>query len=100
VTGNVQIKPLASMQVPLKARQELRQTLLRWLSHLAQGARSHEEGAEIDGCTLLDLCTHYRVQYPGGAADLLQSWNSARCPRRTLATERSALVAVSGRKAG
>ena len=70
------------MQVPLQARQELRKNMSRWLSCWGQRSQRREGGAEVDGCTLLDLCTHYQVRYSGGTANLGESWNAARVASR------------------
>lgn len=70
-----QVRPLASMQVPIQARLDLRDGMYRWLPH----ARSQEvwlgDGSTIEATVLLDFCLHHRISYAGGDQKLALKWD-------------------------
>ncbi len=71
------MRPLEGMGAPLKVRFELMQMFERWLSRPRHpdfflGAKEF-----VDERSILDLCQHYRLEYPGGAEDVAKSWDAS-----------------------
>lgn len=77
MAGFEEVRLLEGMQAPLQVRLELRQTFERWLSRLNHHSRNFEHGFVVDELALLDLCQHYRLEYPGSAEDIAKSWDDS-----------------------
>ncbi|KWB20845.1 hypothetical protein WL32_17095 [Burkholderia cepacia] len=65
------------MDAPLKVRHELRQMFERWLPRSRHPRLTLGSDEVIDELSLLDLCRHYRLEYPGGAEDVAKSWDAS-----------------------
>lgn len=77
MTGFEEVRPFENMWAPLKARLELRQMFERWLSRSRHHLRSFEPGEPVDELSLLELCRHYRLEYPGSAQDIATIWDES-----------------------
>jgi len=71
------VRPLEGMSAPLKVRHHLRQLFDRWLSRPPQPRPVLRQEEAIDDLSLLSLCAHYRVEYPGGRDDVAANWNAS-----------------------
>lgn len=71
------IRPMHGMETPLTVRMELRQNLARWLTHWRQTGQPPRQEGDIDGDTLLRICLHYRVEYPGAVKAFGHEWDAA-----------------------
>jgi hypothetical protein len=77
VAGFEEVRPIEGMLAPLKVRFELRQMFERWLSgSLHRRVRLGADEA-VDELSILDLCQHYRLEYPGGAEDVAKIWDES-----------------------
>ncbi len=63
--------------MPLKVRLELRQMFERWLSRSRHQRPTVGSDEMVDELSLLDLCRHYRLEYPGGAEDVGKTWDAS-----------------------
>lgn len=72
-----EVQPLSGMRVPEHARRDLRQMFERWLSHSRHSR--HIVGREdlVDELSILDLCDHYRLEYPGGTDGVAEFWDKS-----------------------
>ncbi|QYM90443.1 tetratricopeptide repeat protein [Dickeya zeae] len=75
--GFEEIRPMEGMFAPLDVRRELREMFARWLSKPSHLRPARREDEWVDEHALLSLCKHYRLEYPGEAADLAQRWNAS-----------------------
>lgn len=76
--GFEEVRSMEGMRAPLQLRQELRCFFERWLSkpqHHHYAPSSHEAVHER---RLFDLFQHYRLEYPGGARDIAQTWDQSK----------------------
>ncbi|BDC83294.1 hypothetical protein [Aeromonas hydrophila] len=71
------VRPLEGMWAPLQARIELRQMFGRWLSQSQHSRPICWQNGIVDELSLLDLCQHYRLEYPGGAEDVVKNWDES-----------------------
>ncbi|MBB1634909.1 hypothetical protein [Cupriavidus sp. UME77] len=65
------------MRAPLKVRLELRQMFERWLSRSPQPRPILGPDGMVDEVSLLDLCQHYRMEYPGSAEGVAKTWDAS-----------------------
>lgn len=72
-----EVRPLEGMWAPLQVRRELRQMFERWLSRSREQRAIFGLGEMVDELSLLDLSKYYRLEYPGGAADIAKTWNES-----------------------
>jgi len=77
VSEHEDVRPLEGMSAPLRVRHDLRQLFERWLSRAPRPRRILGQDEAIDELSLLDLCSHYRVEYPGGLDDVAANWNAS-----------------------
>ncbi|SCC90963.1 conserved hypothetical protein [Thiomonas sp. X19] len=77
MSGYEQVWPLEGMGAPLKVRHELRQLFERWLSRSRHPRLIVGSDGMVDELSLLDLCKHYRLEYPGGAEDVAKTWDES-----------------------
>jgi len=77
VAGFEEVRPLEGMEAPLKVRFELMQMFERWLSRSRQPRPIFRADEMVDELSLLDLCQHYRLEYPGGAEDVAKIWDES-----------------------
>lgn len=77
MVGFEEVRPLEGMWAPLKVRIELRQMLERWLSRSRHPRPIFGQDVIVDELSLLDLCQHYRLEYPGGAKDVAKAWDES-----------------------
>jgi len=77
VAGFEEVQPIEGMSAPLKVRFDLMQMFERWLPGSNNPRPSYEPGEIIDELRLLDLCQHYRLEYPGGAVDIAEIWDKS-----------------------
>lgn len=77
MTGFEEVRPFENMWAPLKARLELRQMFERWLSRSRHHLRTFGPGEPVDELSLLELCRHYRLEYPGSAPDIATIWDES-----------------------
>ncbi|WP_192458012.1 hypothetical protein [Musicola keenii] len=75
--GFENISPMEGGPASLDVRRELREAFARWLPrpHHIRPAQSSDEC--VDEQALLSLCEHFRLEYPGEAKDLAQSWDES-----------------------
>lgn len=75
--GFEDLYPMDEFYSPLDLRRELREAFARWLPrpHHPRPARASDEC--VDERTLLCFCEHFRLEYPGEAKDLAQSWDES-----------------------
>lgn len=71
------MRPFDDMRTPLKVRLELRQMFERWLPRSRHPRPIHGADDMVDERSLLDLCQHYRLEYPGGAEDVAATWDES-----------------------
>jgi len=72
-----EVRPLEGMGAPLKVRFELMQVFERWLSRSRQPPPIFGADEMVDELSLLDLCQHYRLEYPGGAENIAKIWDES-----------------------
>lgn len=72
-----EVRPFEGMWAPLKARLELRKTFKRWLAWSRQPHFIVESEEIVDELCLLELCQHYRLEYPGCAGDIAKTWDES-----------------------
>ena len=77
VAGFEEVHPFEGMWEPLKARLELRQMFERWLPRSRYSRPIPEPDEIVDELRLLDLCQHYRLEYPGGTEDVAKTWDES-----------------------
>lgn len=77
MAGFEEVRPLEGMWAPLKVRLDLRQMFERWLSRSRHPRPILGLDEMVDELSLLDLCQHYRLEYPGGAEDLAKIWDES-----------------------
>lgn len=77
MAGFEEVRPLEGMWAPLKVRLELRQMFERWLSRSSHPRPALGPDEMVDELSLLDLCQHYRLEYPGGAEDVAKIWDES-----------------------
>ncbi|MDE2252922.1 MAG: hypothetical protein KGL42_01435 [Betaproteobacteria bacterium] len=77
MSGYKQVRPLEGMGAPLKVRHELRQLFERWLSRSRHPRLIVGSDGMVDELGLLDLCKHYRLEYPGSAEDIAKTWDES-----------------------
>jgi len=77
VAGFEEVRPLEGMWAPPKVRLELRQMFERWLSRSRYPHPILGQNETVDEVSLLDLCQHYRLEYPGGAEDVAKIWDES-----------------------
>lgn len=77
MTGFEEVRPFENMWAPLKARLELRQMFERWLTRSRHHLRSFEPGEPIGELSLLELCRHYRLEYPGSTQNIATIWDES-----------------------
>lgn len=77
MAGFEEVRPLEGMRAPLKVRLELRQMFDRWLSRSRHLRPILGPDEMVDELSLLDLCQHYRLEYPGGAEDVAKIWDES-----------------------
>ncbi|MFY1975370.1 hypothetical protein ACOTCQ_29235 [Achromobacter dolens] len=78
MSGFEDVRLPKGMGAPLMVRFEFRQMFDRWLPRLRQPRFVSESDAMVDELSLLDLCKHYRLEYPGGAADVAKTWDESK----------------------
>ena len=71
------VRPLEGMWAPLQVRIELRQMFEHWLSRSQHSRPISRQHGVVDELSLLDLCQHYRFEYPGGAEDVAKNWDES-----------------------
>lgn len=71
------VRPMDGMQAPLQVRAELRQLFDRWLARLGQHHHTLRTHDVVDDLSLLNLCKHYRVEYPGRVEDIADAWDKS-----------------------
>ncbi|MFP1824730.1 hypothetical protein [Lonsdalea quercina] len=71
------ISPLEGIFASLEVRRELRGAFARWLPtpHNLRHSRVSDEW--VDEQALLSLCENFRLEYPGAAKNLAQSWDES-----------------------
>ena len=72
-----EVRPLEGMWAPLKVRLEMRQMFERWLSRSRLPRLTFGPDGMVDELSLLDLCQHYRLEYPGGVEDVAKTWDES-----------------------
>jgi len=72
-----EVRPLGGMWAPFQVRLELRQAFGRWLSPSQQPRLVLDSDGMIDELSLLDLCQHYRLEFPGSAEDVAKIWDES-----------------------
>ncbi|MEB0078284.1 hypothetical protein QN386_10445 [Pseudomonas sp. CCI3.2] len=77
MAGFEEVRLLEGMWAPLKVRLDLRQMFERWLSRSRYPRPIFEQDGMVDELSLLDLCQHYRLEYPGTAKDVAKTWNES-----------------------
>lgn len=77
VAGFEEVRPLEGMWAPLQVRLELRRTFERWLPRSHHQRPIFGQVEMVDELSLLDLCQYYRLEYPGGAADIAKTWDES-----------------------
>ncbi|KAF1037017.1 MAG: hypothetical protein GAK33_03501 [Burkholderia lata] len=77
MAGFEEVRPLEGMWAPLKVRLELRQMFERWLLRSRHPRPALGPDGIFDELNLLDLCQHYRLEYPGGAEDIAKVWDES-----------------------
>ncbi|WP_127170582.1 hypothetical protein [Xanthomonas euvesicatoria] len=77
MTGLEEIRPIEGMWAPLKVRLELRHMFERWLSRSRPSHPIFEQDGMVDELSLLDLCQHYRLDYPGGMEGVAKTWDES-----------------------
>lgn len=77
MAGFEEVRLLEGMWAPLKVRLELRQMFERWLSRSNHHRPIFEQEVVVDELSLLDLCQHYRLEYPGGIEDVAKTWDES-----------------------
>ncbi|MCX7292767.1 hypothetical protein [Janthinobacterium sp.] len=77
MTGFEEVHPFEGMWEPLRARLELRQMFERWLPRSRYPRPISSPDKLFDELQLLDLCEHYRLEYPGGAEDVAKTWDES-----------------------
>lgn len=77
MVGLEEVRLLDGMWAPLKVRIELRQMFERWLLRSPHPRPFFGQGEIVDELSLLDLCQHYRLEYPGGAGDVAKTWDES-----------------------
>ena len=73
-----EVLPFEGMRDPLKMRFESRQMFERWLFRSRQPCIALESDDMIDELSILDLSEHYRLEYLGGAVDVVKTWNDSK----------------------
>lgn len=71
------VRPLEGMWAPLQVRIKLRQAFERWLPRSQHSRPICGQNGIVDELSLLDLCQHYRLEYPGGAEDVAKNWDES-----------------------
>lgn len=77
MVGFEEVRPFDEMWTPIKVRLELRQMFERWLSRSRHPRPITGPDEMVDELSLLDLCQHYRLKYPGGAEDVAKTWDES-----------------------
>jgi hypothetical protein len=77
VAGFEEVRPLEGMWAPLQARLDLRRMFERWLPRSHHQRPIFGQVEMVDELSLLDLCQHYRLEYPGGAEDIAKTWDES-----------------------
>jgi hypothetical protein len=77
VAGFEEVRPFDCMWTPLRARLELRQMFERWLPRSRYLRATVGPDETVDELRILDLCQHYRLEYPGGAEDVASIWDES-----------------------
>jgi hypothetical protein len=77
VAGFNEVRPFDGMWAPLRARLELRQMFERWLPPARYLHPVLVPNDAVDELGILELCQHYRLEYPGGAEDIAKSWDES-----------------------
>lgn len=72
-----EVRPLEGMMHPLKVRNELRQVFERWLWRPHRPRHFYEQDVIVGELSILDLCQHYRLEYPGGLEDVAKDWDES-----------------------
>jgi hypothetical protein len=72
-----EVHPHEGTRAPLKVRFELRQTFERWLPRSRHPRPILGPDETVDEISLLGLCQHYRLEYPGGAEDVAKLWDES-----------------------
>ena len=77
MSGLKRIRPLAGMGAPLKVRYELGRSLSRWLSKWPAPEGLLPQIGTVPGTALLELVSHYRVDYPGAYPLTARDWDES-----------------------
>lgn len=77
MAGFEEVRPLEGMWAPLGARLELRQMFERWLPRSRYGHPTFGQDDMVDELRILDLCEHYRLEYPGSAKEVASIWDES-----------------------
>ncbi|WP_230354321.1 hypothetical protein [Lelliottia sp. WAP21] len=70
-----EVQAIEGMYAPLDVRRDLRQMFARWLPKPSHFDAGHGAEETIDEQTLLELCVHYRLEFPGDAEDIERFWD-------------------------
>lgn len=77
MAGFDELRPLEGMWAPRQVRLELRQMFGRWLSRSHHPRHIFSPDEMVDELSVLNLCEHYRLEYPGGAEDIDKIWDES-----------------------
>lgn len=77
MAGFEEVRPLKGMWAPLQVRLELRLMFERWLSWSSHPRPIVGPDGMVDELSILDLCQHYRLEYPGGTEDVAKTWDES-----------------------
>lgn len=77
MAGFEEVRPLEGMWAPLQVRLDLRLMFQRWLSRSSHQRPVFGPDGVVDELSILDLCQHYRLEYPGGAKNVAKNWDES-----------------------
>lgn len=77
MAGFEKVRTLEGMWAPIEVRCELRQMFDRWLSRSQNSYSPIRPSEMVDELSLLNLCQHYRLEYPGGMEDIASTWDES-----------------------
>lgn len=77
MAGFEEVCVLEGMGTPLQVRLELRQMFERWLPRSCYPRPFFEQDGMPDELGFLELCQHYRLEYPGAAKDVAKVWDKS-----------------------
>lgn len=72
-----EVQAIEGMYAPLDVRRDLRQMFARWLPKPSHFGAGHAAEVSINEQTLLELCEHYRLEFPGDAEDIEMVWDES-----------------------